>query len=164
MRIVLTVLAVTAVLAGGLAGCGDSKHDERLKKAAGITAFRIRCTQDLWNRTGGHKASWGDNYRDPVKARVIERHGETITLEMTGPHLVDLLNKLHHMDGPGASDPLARRMYEAIAPQIDAVQATPAQGAPVPEVVIDDTVGTAPASPTASSPAGASASPSTSNK
>ncbi|WP_179282266.1 hypothetical protein [Streptosporangium subroseum] len=46
----MAALAVGLVV---LTGCGEtpSQHGERLRKAAGVTAFRITCTKDIWERT-----------------------------------------------------------------------------------------------------------------
>lgn len=153
-RIQIAVGALTALLA--VAGCSDphpKQQPERLRKAAGVTAFRIRCTKDLWDRTGGHKDSFGDNFRAPVKAQVTDQGNGVIVVQLNGPQLVDLLKKLdykaHRFDGQG--DPLAQRMYDAIAPTVDTIQATPAAGAQPPQVVIDDAVINAPAAPSTSS-------------
>lgn len=54
-QVVTGFLMVIVAVVGCSTFTPDEKHHQRLEKAAGITAFRIRCTQDLWKRTGGHK-------------------------------------------------------------------------------------------------------------
>ncbi|WP_031171831.1 hypothetical protein [Streptosporangium roseum] len=135
-----------------LTGCSQTpaQHDERLRKAAGVTAFRITCTKDMWERTRQTTTSTVEGKVTPTsKAGVV-------TVELTGPQLVDYLTKLKHLAFPnlgGSGDPLARRMYDALAPQVDKIRPGSA-GGPVPQIVLDDVVAptTAPSpSPKASS-------------
>lgn len=151
---VLAALLVTA-------GCSTTpkEHPERLRKAAGVTAFRIQCTKDLWNRTGGLKGESWRTYKDPVKAQVTDQRNGTVVVQLTGPQLVDLLDKLNELAHPNkgehAPDPLAVRMYDAIAPQIDTISTTAPGSGPIPQVVIDDKAG-APSSSSATAAPSAS--------
>lgn len=105
-----------------MAGCSTTpkEHPEWLRKAAGVTSFRIQCTKDLWNRTGGLKGESWQTYKDPVKAQVTDQRNGTLVVQLTGPQLVDLLDKLNELahlnKGAYAPDPLTLRMYDAIAP------------------------------------------------
>jgi hypothetical protein len=137
------LLPIVALLA--LAGCADppSGHEERLEKAAGLTAFRITCHEHLWNRTGVE--AWGGD--EAVGGKITKRPLSVITVELSGPQLVDLLEKLAHFGwgvgepyGSTHNTPEARRMYRAIAPVIDRIKQIPRAGDPVPEVVVDDMV------------------------
>lgn len=154
MRTPIAAGVLAVVLA--LAGCSTSPKEqpERLRKAAGVTAFRITCTSDLWKRTGGQH---GDTYHDdPVKAQITDQGNGMVLVQLTGPQLVDLLEKLDEMAHPnkgnGPGDPLAIRVYNAIAPKVDAISTAPAAGAQVPQVVINDNVATPAASSTSPSP------------
>uniref|UniRef100_UPI003F499D75 hypothetical protein n=1 Tax=Streptosporangium sp. CA-256172 TaxID=3240076 RepID=UPI003F499D75 len=135
-----------------LAGCSQTppEHDERLRKAAGVTVFRITCTKDMWERT----RRLGDS---AVEGKVTSAgKAGVMTVELSGPQLVDYLKTLDHYAFPqmgGKGDPLSRRMYEALAPQIDKIKPGTAGGL-APQVVLDDVIAptTAPsASPSASS-------------
>ncbi len=142
-------LALVSVVLLGSAGCDSTppQHGERLRKAAGLTAFKIRCHKDLWERTG-------EKY--DVKGKITKGINGIITIELSGPQLVDLLRELNryaHPPGFGnASVPEAQRMYDAIAPAVDAIKATPRGNETVPEVVIDDASSTAPSASTSPSP------------
>jgi len=156
LRIVAGLLVMIVTVVGCSSFTPDEKHQQRLTKAAGVTAFRIRCAQDLWKRTGGYKDTWGANYRDPVKARVIDQRSGLITVELPGPQLVDLLKKLKYMERSADSGPLAKRMYDAIAPRIDSVSTKAPASGPIPEVVIDDKAGAPSSSPSATASPSAS--------
>lgn len=150
MRITRWV-ATAAVVLIMLAGCGSypDQHDERLRKAAGVTAFRITCTKDMWERTRAVYAVAADG-----KVVAASKSG-VVTVELTGPELVDYLNALAKRAFPsleGDSDPLARRMYDALAPQVDKIKPG-SVGAPVPQVVLDDAVVSTTPSPSASTSA-----------
>lgn len=146
--IVRSGAAVIAALT--LVSCGAGVHSpsqqrDRERKAAGVSTFRIVCSRDLWNRTGMEKTD-GIN-GSPVPAKITQRPDGLVTVELTGPNLVDLLEYLDAHAHPGwwdgvDLDPLALRMYNAIAPRVDAIQPTPMAGEPVPEVVINDSVKT----------------------
>ncbi|GAB3161010.1 hypothetical protein GCM10027161_69700 [Microbispora hainanensis] len=126
------------------------QHKDRLRKAAGVVAFRIVCVKDLWERTS--KAKYGDE--ETINAKVTPGSDGTVTVQLTGPQLVDYLSMLEdraYNDNPAGDpvqgDPLAYRMYNAIAPVIDKIQTAPAPGQPIPEVRVDYGIGTPAPSP-----------------
>ena len=109
---------------------------------------------DLWNRTGGTHADWlYHRTGDAIPAKITKRPDGLISVDLSGPNLVDLLELLdrHAHPGWGRDDgkpnPLAVRLYNAITPAIDKVGAS---GGTTPQVVINDTTVGAP-SPSASS-------------
>jgi hypothetical protein len=131
----LTACVALFVLA--LTSCATKSpphQKERERKAAGVVLFRIHCSKDLWDRTGKDAG---------VSAKVTPEAGGLVTVELSGPSLVDLLKRMDFdaHGGLGHHDPLALRMYNAIAPRVDAIQAAPKPGDPAPEVTIDDRAG-----------------------
>ncbi|MFI8258238.1 hypothetical protein [Streptomyces filamentosus] len=145
--------ALAAVIAGAalLTGCGEDTsppgHKSRLLKAAGATKFRITCAKDLWEIT---KA-----YRGMDDVTVVSRKGKVYTYELTGSELVAYLEELnsngHNAGWASDGDPeQAIRMYDAIAPVVDALGPTPRRDATIPQVTLDDVV-LAPPTPSAKS-------------
>lgn len=158
----LRVTVGTLALALVVAGCTDSPHEQgaRERKAAGVRLFRIHCTRDLWNRTGGQT----DDSGQPVSGKIADEHNGLVTVDLTGPNLVDLLRKLDYRahGGNGNHDPLAIRMYNAIAPEVDKIQSSGAlPGGGMPEVTINDSVGGAGQPTPTPTPSGKSATPHT---
>lgn len=142
---------VAAVLLG-MGGCSDypSQHDERLRKAAGVVTFRIKCSKDLWERTRDAGST------TEVKAKAVKDIGDGMaSVELSGPQLVDYLKVLSDdsfgWDSP--SNPLAERMYNAIAPEVDKIRGPLKPGDPVPEVTLNDAAVPAPSPSAAASPA-----------
>ncbi|MFC4054109.1 hypothetical protein ACFOY4_30830 [Actinomadura syzygii] len=153
------IAAGTLVVVLVLAGCSTSpkEQSERLRKAAGVTAFRLTCTRDLWERTGGYRDRIHHD-GDPVKAQITDQGNGMVLVQMTGPQLVDLLKKLdavaHPERGFGPADPLAVRVYNAIAPKVDAISTAPAADAQIPQVIINDNIGHPTPTPSPSRPSG----------
>ncbi|MFI5752465.1 hypothetical protein ACIBBE_42965 [Streptomyces sp. NPDC051644] len=149
--LLVALLAVTA------AGCADEPpagHEKRVDKAAGVASFKITCTRDLWERTS--HPEYGDESFDDAKPRKLAgAQGERglVEVTLTGTQLVDYLGELETDISGGAfanseDAPMARRMYNAIAPVVDRIQKdTPLTE--VPQAVVDD----------AAVPAGAAPSP-----
>ncbi|MFC8176020.1 hypothetical protein [Streptomyces sp. NPDC057325] len=145
--------AAAAVLVAVLAlvtGCADEPpagHEERLNKAAGVAAFKVTCTKDLWDRTKPGSSSATDSHEDAKPHRVDGEAGKRglVEITLTGAQLVDYLKTLERdiNSGPGADssiEPLSRRMHDAIAPVVDRIE----KGKPpteVPRTVVDDAVG-----------------------
>ncbi len=131
----VALLAVSAALT--LSACGHTstppEQDERLLKAAGVAKFRITCTKDIWEKT---KPIDGlDN------VTVLKRDGKVYTFELTGPELVtylDYLDRNAHGGWDGAHEPESIRMYNAIAPVVDRISATPEAGSSIAEVSLQD--------------------------
>lgn len=152
----MTAAAMVAVMAGcGFTTQSPPETAERERKAAGLSAFRIVCSPDLWEETGGRDGA-GKEPVGTIPAKITKRPDGLVTVELSGPKLVDLLRYLDKNAHPGwhhstEPDPLAIRMYDAIVPVLDAVTSTPKADAPPPEITIDDSSGrsTPSASPTA---------------
>ncbi|MFJ6610015.1 hypothetical protein ACIQPT_07005 [Streptomyces sp. NPDC091289] len=110
-------------------------------KAAGATKFRITCAKDLWETTKAFKGM------DDVT--VVSRQGKVYTYELTGNELVAYLKELNdngHNAGWSSDDypEQAIRMYDAIAPVVDALSPTLRRDAVIPKVTLDDVVLTHP--------------------
>lgn len=158
-------IATAAFLAALLcltAGCADEPpagHEERLLKAAGVSSFKIACTQDLWDRTkpGGPST---DSHEDAKPRKINGAAGQRglVEITLTGAQLVDYLKTLEVdiSGGPAANSSikqLSRRMYDAIAPVVDRIE----RGRPpaeVPRAVVDDAVGLTDPAPTGSAAGG----------
>ncbi len=148
--LVAIVLTMTTACVSDQEKAQAAQHQARLGKAAGVTLIRIVCVKDLWQRTSENSVM--DSKPDATGKATPMPNG-LVTVELTGPQLVDYLERLYH-DGfkTSSRDPLAIRMYNGLGPVVDKIQ----PGAPpgeVPEVRIDDSVGSASGSPTPGSPA-----------
>jgi hypothetical protein len=158
----LAAIAIAGALT--LTDCGAGTHSprqqqERERKAAGLAHFLIVCPPDLWDRTGGPHADWrrpDEKTGLAIPAKITKRPDGLITVDLSGPNLVDLLRLLDRHAHPGwqGSDtsPLAVRLYNAIAPEVDKVGTPTIPGSATPQVVINDTVPGVP-SPSATSSA-----------
>ena len=138
--------AMVAVLL--LTGCTQSPagHDERLSKAAGLARVTLVCPKGLWEETKPPKGA------NEVKAKVSEiasgpRSGRgLVRVTMTGTDLVSYLKELDFNAHPpkwnGEKDNTAasRRVYDAVAPAIDKIEAATSPDDPEPQIVIDDTI------------------------
>ncbi|MFE7515752.1 hypothetical protein ACFU8I_31670 [Streptomyces sp. NPDC057540] len=128
------------------------QQSARLDKAAGLAQFKITCTLDMWDRT---RESGRDSPSDDTFVKVKPRklggaQGERglVEVTLTGPQLVEYLRKLDYDAHGGLNrdwddEPLARRMYNAIAPVVDRIQ----PGRPptnIPSTVVDDTAAAGP--------------------
>ncbi|MFF5428000.1 MULTISPECIES: hypothetical protein [unclassified Streptomyces] len=160
-----SVAAVLAVLAASpaVSGCGDlgtqspPRHADRLDKAARVARFHIALTQDVWDRT---RLSGRDDLDDDTFGDVEPRglKGEMgrkgmVEVTLTGPQLAAYLRKLDYeahggVDRDRADEPLARRVYDAVARVVDRMEPGRTPTA-VPYALVEDaaTAGS-PAAPT----------------
>ncbi|MFB6814329.1 hypothetical protein ACFCV8_07260 [Streptomyces sp. NPDC056347] len=152
-RTVRTALTLVSLLVL-VTGCADDPpagHEERLHKAAGVAAFKITCTKDMWERTTAFPDKQLDSFRDAKPHRSGGAAGKRglVEVTLTGSQLVDYLKQLNEdmsggLLGRDSVEPMSRRMYEAIVPVVDQIRkdASPAE---VPAATVDDAV--APAGP-----------------
>ncbi|MEU0524896.1 hypothetical protein [Streptomyces niveus] len=146
--VVLAGALLLTVACSGMLTKSPPEHAARLDKAAGVSRFEITCTRDMWDETRDSSRDSADSTKfDEVEPRKLG--GEQgarglVTVTLTGPQLVEYLRKLDHDAHPGRlntehknNGPLARRMYNALAPVVDGVKPgqTPAA---VPQAVVDD--------------------------
>ncbi|MCZ1012641.1 hypothetical protein [Streptomyces lydicus] len=148
----LAAIALAALCASGCSADSPPEQQKRLDKAAGLAEFKVTCTKDMWDRTrkSGLDKRDDDEFDKvkPVKLGGDQGKRGLIQVTLTGPQLVEYLRKLDYdaHDGPLSEpqdEPLARRMYDAIAPVVDHIK----QGRPpqtVPQAVVDDAVASAP--------------------
>ncbi|MEV7083319.1 hypothetical protein AB0N88_33000 [Streptomyces sp. NPDC093516] len=144
-RTALPVSAIAAALV--LAGCTQSPagHDERLSKAAGVARVTIVCPKDLWEET---KPTGFNTLKADVRAVSSGPRGGRglVRVTMTGTNLVKYLKELdsnahpHAMNGDKNNTPASRRVYDALAPEIDKIKAARQPDDPEPQIVIDDTI------------------------
>ncbi|MGQ7754816.1 hypothetical protein ACUN29_41440 (plasmid) [Streptomyces sp. WC2508] len=162
-RAVRTALAIASFLAL-VTGCADDPpagHEERLHKAAGVAAFKITCTKDMWERTTAVPDKSIDSFQDAKPRKTGGTAGDRglVEVTLTGSQLVDYLKQLNvdmsgGLLGRDSVEPMSRRMYDAIAPVVDRIQKN-VPPAEVPAATVDDAV--APAGPETSPTASASA-------
>ncbi|MGW5518671.1 hypothetical protein [Nocardia africana] len=151
----VATIAAVAVIALGACTSSPKEQADRERKAASVQVFRLHMTKDLWART-----NIGDTRKVDKPLRMTDEPNGIVAIDLSGPQLVDYLRTLdfNAHGGFGAADaPLARSVYDAVAPVIDRIQTNPAPAnAPVPEVTIDaaagpitTTINPAPAAPQA---------------
>jgi hypothetical protein len=152
----LTAFAAAVVLTAAT-GCGEAftdppeGHEDRLHKAAGVAAFELVVTQDLWDttippmeRVSGLRDIKGT---DPGDEELASRGLMQFT--MSGRQLVAYLEEVER-DGYGgwseeharstAEQVVSKRVYDEIAPVIDAIEGPRGPEDPAPRLVLDDTV------------------------
>lgn len=136
------------LLLAAMAGCStDSppRHSERLQRAAGLKAFQIDTTKELWEKTSEQFPV--DQQDRPIKAKVSALPNGLTRIELSG---VGLANYLRELDadahgGPGTGDtPWARkqeaesiRMYDEISAVLDRTTKRPGPHDPPPRIVVD---------------------------
>lgn len=156
------LVIVVAVL---LAGCDSAtkspeRHQERLRKAAGIEVFYVECNRDLWDLTSADTKG-GPNLRERREgvrgAKVTKGPGALSRVRLTGHQLADYLRVLDWRAHPpgGAGEAEAVRMYDEIAHVLDGIKSPPPADAP-PLLVVDNGFlgSTAPTSKATASDAG----------
>ena len=143
-------LALTAITA--CATDSPPKHQERLRKAAGIRVFYIDCTKELWNTTTREvlpKEREGRNDPGDVTGVKLEKGRQGLSrVKLSGPELADYLRILDFRAHPPTGDGEAEavRMYDEIAEVLDGIKTKPAVDDPPPLVVQDGYLpGSAPA-------------------
>ncbi|WP_280264666.1 hypothetical protein [Nocardia wallacei] len=155
----LSTATLAAVTAAVLVACSagvesPEQQDSRERKAAAVQVFRLHMTKDLWTRTniGAPRDVSDEGVKKVDKPlRLDEQPGGLVTVELTGPQLVDYLKALDY-NAHGGYNPkdeaLAGSVYDAIAPVLDKLQATPVPGEPAPEVTLDAGLAPGAAAPT----------------
>ncbi|WP_457512144.1 hypothetical protein [Streptomyces sp. TE33382] len=119
--------------------------EERLDKAADAAKFEITCAKDGWEQTRESRRDPGSTPFHSVKP--VKLGGEQggrglVTVTLTGPQLVESL-RMPDYDAHGGTNannddgPVARRVYNALAPVIDRIKpGRPPEG--IPRAVVDD--------------------------
>jgi hypothetical protein len=136
---VLVAVFVVAFTAGCVTN-SPPEQAERERKAASVPAFKLHMTQDLWERTNTRN----NVTRVPEPKKFTELPGGMVTVELTGPQMVDYLQGLDYNahGGDQAKDPsLAAAVYDTVAPVLDRIQSPPPAGAPTPEITVHAAVG-----------------------
>jgi hypothetical protein len=144
-RILATVAMVGILTVTAACAMNSPKEQaERERKAASVQVFKLHMTKDLWTRI-----NVGNNNSTKIVGKpksLTDDPNGMVTIELTGPQLVDYLQSLDYNAHGGleAKDPsLAAAVYDTLAPVLDKIQTTPAPGAPGPEVTVDANVGPA---------------------
>ena len=136
MAAVAMIAAVAVIALGACTTSSPKEQADRERKAASVQVFRLHMTKDLWDRT-----NHGDNHSVDKPLRTTDEANGTVAIDLSGPQLVDYLQALDYNAHGGAlahDAPLARSVYDAVAPVVDRMQANPVPaGTPMPEVTID---------------------------
>lgn len=132
-RLVRSMLIAALVLTG--AACEEEPqppefHGQLRATAASLTIpVKIRCSKDMWERTGA---------RTKIEAKVTEGEFDTVTAEFSGTQLSELLQALSlRFDELDEDDPVAERMYYGIAVQVEPISRAPYDGGKVPVIDLD---------------------------
>lgn len=151
-------VTVAGCVALTVAGCyvdpnSPEQQADRERKAASVVVFKLHMTKDLWDRTNSaNSMRKADSVSQPKN--LTEGPDGTVTVELTGPQMVDYLQILDHNAHGGNNPkdaPLAAAVYDAIAPVVDTIESPLPATAPAPEITIN--AGTSGATPTPASPA-----------
>ncbi|MEU3015581.1 hypothetical protein [Nocardia asteroides] len=146
-------MATAGIVALAVAGCAiepasPEQQADRERKAASVVVFKLHMNKDLWDRT---KAAAGFRMTKSIDQpkNLTEEPNGTVTVELTGPQMVDYLQILDH-NAHGGNNPqdasLATAVYDAIAPVVDTIESPLPATAPAPEITINaGTSGAAPA-------------------
>ncbi|MEU4234400.1 hypothetical protein AB0F17_59845 [Nonomuraea sp. NPDC026600] len=115
-------------------------HQERLVKAAGVSSANLVCHRDTWAFLESECHFVGQFQLPPPG------EGSLIKVPLSGPNLVRALTNMKALrDTPGryvGDRAVATRVYNAVAEIVDGVDPSAKSGTPVPDVVLDDKIGT----------------------
>lgn len=129
-----------------MTGCStDSppQHSERLQKAAGLKAFHVETTKDLWEKTSDQTGRSGPNLE--LKTATKELDNGMVQVELNGVALANYLRILDYSAHGGADhvnwgkkrSAESIRMYDEIAGVLDGITTRPDPQAAPPRVVVD---------------------------
>ncbi|MET9030927.1 hypothetical protein ABZW96_35770 [Nocardia sp. NPDC004168] len=151
-RMLTVMLAVGALTLTASCGTDSPKEQpERERKAATVPVFKLHMTSDLWTRTN-HDKSYGSGRKIDKPKNLAEEPNGMVTVELTGPQMVDYLQILDynaHTGGVAPERALATAVYDAVTPVVDRIETPPAPGAPAPEITITAAVGSGTPPPSA---------------
>lgn len=116
-----------------------TKHKELLDKAAGVSRVSFTCHADTWNfvnsRCRDLQGSYGGGIPEADTNRMVKVY-------LSGPNLAAILSGTNTRLGRRIAGPvetaISDRVYEAVARSLQNVDRSLAEGAPVPDIVIDD--------------------------
>ncbi len=138
----ILVAVLLVVFTSGCVTNSPPEQGERERKAASVPAFKLHMTQDLWERTNTRN----NVKRVPEPKKVTELPGGMVTVELTGPQMVDYLQGLDynaHGGDQAKDESLAAAVYDTVAPVLDRIESPPPAGAPAPEITVHAAVGPA---------------------
>lgn len=144
VRKLLMSMATAGLVAMALVGCAvdpnsPEQQADRERKAASVVVFKLHMNKDLWDRTNSaNSIKKAKSIGQPKN--ITEEPNGTVTVELTGPQMVDYLQILDH-NAHGGINPkdssLAVAVYDAIAPVVDTIETPLPPGAPAPEITIN---------------------------
>ncbi|WP_063046290.1 hypothetical protein [Nocardia pseudovaccinii] len=154
IRRMLTVILAVGALTLTAACTTDSPKEqpERERKAATVPVFKLHMTNDLWTRTNHNDDNFGPQRNIDKPKNLAEEPNGMVTVELTGPQMVDYLQILDYNGHGGAAakeKALAMAVYDVVAPVVDKIETPPAPGAPAPEITITAAVGSGTPTPSA---------------
>lgn len=123
------------------------RHRTRLEKAAGVAKVDLLCTNLTWRLLRLQAASRYSSVKFPGEAKEGTSDKEMLRIPLTGPQLAQLMERTLWGTLPMAANTpseraLYQRAYDAASSVIDGVDLSAADGAAVPDIVIDARIGT----------------------
>uniref|UniRef100_A0AAU3I9X0 Uncharacterized protein n=1 Tax=Streptomyces sp. NBC_01393 TaxID=2903851 RepID=A0AAU3I9X0_9ACTN len=122
-------------------------HRTRLEKAAGVAQVNLLCTALTWKLLRVQAATQWSTVKFPGEAKEGTKDGEMLRIPLTGPQLAQLVERTLWGTLPmSAQTPghraLYQRTYDAAAAVLDGVDLSVADGAAVPDIIIDARIAT----------------------
>jgi hypothetical protein len=123
------------------------RHRTRLEKAAGVAKVDLLCTALTWRLLRIQAATQWSSVKFPGEAKDGTSEDEMLCIHLTGPQLAQLMERTLWGTLPMAANTpgyraLYQRAYDAAASVIDGVDLSAANGAAVPDIVIDARIAT----------------------
>jgi hypothetical protein len=120
----------------------SKKHRVRLQKAAGVAKVDLLCTALTWGLLRDQARSQFSTIAFPGPAEKGTPDKEMLRVPLTGPQLAQFMERTLWGTLPMAASTaghraLYQRAYDAAAAVIDGVDLSAADGAAVPDIVID---------------------------
>ncbi|GGX50049.1 hypothetical protein [Streptomyces chartreusis] len=118
------------------------KHRTRLVKAAGVAKVDLVCTALTWRLLRTQARSQWSTVAFPGDAKEGTDDREMLRISLTGPQLTQLMERtlwgtLPMVAATPGERAVYQRAYDAVATVIDGVDLAIADGAEVPDIVID---------------------------
>ncbi|MFZ3596908.1 hypothetical protein [Streptomyces sp. BH104] len=120
----------------------SKKHRIRLEKAAGVAKVDLLCTALTWRLLRAQARTQWSTVTFPEGAKKGTDDREMLRISLTGPQLAQFMERtlwgtLPMAAGTPGERALYQRAYDAVAVVIDGVDLSIADGAAVPDIVID---------------------------
>jgi hypothetical protein len=120
----------------------SARHKELLSKAAGISSVLMVCHPDTWRFIEQNTPN--ESVFSHWSATPKPGEDGLVRVALSGPNLVTLLTRMRaKLNGwhPDDVEALAERIYAGTSQVIVGVDPDATDGAPIPDIVIDDKIG-----------------------